>query len=170
MFNPSREDVRRFFFETWRKYRTQAPLEGLEKTALEVALLHPEYHALLDSEDRNIDRDFVPKGGQLNPFLHLSCRCAVEGCACSPRNSAGCIVADLLAKREQRQVQEGIELTPRERNRGRYCGLRYPVARDTRGGSSATSSAVFSNPSKGACVRYLRQVSKKKRARLRARD
>jgi hypothetical protein len=77
MFNPSREDVRRFFFETWRKYRTRALLEGLEKTALEVVLLHPEYQALLDSEDRNIDRDFLPEDGQLNPFLHLSLHLAL---------------------------------------------------------------------------------------------
>ena len=77
MFSPSREDVRRFFFETWRKYRLQAPLEGLEKTALEVALLHPEYHALLESEATSIDRDFVPEGGELNPFLHLSLHIAL---------------------------------------------------------------------------------------------
>lgn len=77
MFNPSREDVRRFFFETWRKYRIQAPLEGLEKTALEVVLLHPEYHTLLESEDRNIGRDFLPEGGELNPFLHLSLHLAL---------------------------------------------------------------------------------------------
>jgi hypothetical protein len=76
MFNPSRE-TRRFFFETWRKYRTQAALEGLEKTALEVALLHPEYHALLESEERSIDREFRPEGGQLNPFLHLSLHLAL---------------------------------------------------------------------------------------------
>ncbi len=62
MFNPSREDVRRFFFETWRKYRARAPLEGLEKTALEVLLLHPEYHALLEREDDKIDLDFLPEG------------------------------------------------------------------------------------------------------------
>ncbi len=77
MFNPSREDARRFFFETWRKYRRQAPLEGLEKTALEVVLLHPEYHALLDSEDRSIDRNYLPEGGDLNPFLHLSLHLAL---------------------------------------------------------------------------------------------
>ena len=77
MFNPSREEVRRFFFETWRKYRDQAPLEGLEKTALEVVLLHPEYHALLESEESSIDLDFVPEGGQLNPFLHLSLHLAL---------------------------------------------------------------------------------------------
>lgn len=77
MFNPSREEVRRFFFETWRKYGMQAPLEGLEKTALAVALLHPEYHALLESEDLSIDRDYKPEGGQLNPFLHLSLHLAL---------------------------------------------------------------------------------------------
>ena len=77
MFNPSRQEVRRFFFEIWRKYRDQAPLEGLEKTALEVVLLHPEYHALLHSEDRSIDRDFLPEGGELNPFLHLSLHLAL---------------------------------------------------------------------------------------------
>ena len=77
MFNPSREDVRRFFFETWRKYGAQAPLEGLEKTALEVVLLHPEYQALLDSEDHSIGRDFLPEGGELNPFLHLSLHLAL---------------------------------------------------------------------------------------------
>jgi hypothetical protein len=73
MFSPSREDVRRFFSETWRKYRAQAPLEGLEETALEVVLLHPEYHALLETEDR----DYLPAGGQLNPFLHLSLHLAL---------------------------------------------------------------------------------------------
>ncbi len=77
MFNPSRADVRRFFFETWRKYRAQAPLEGLEKTALEVVLLHPEFQALLEYEDRNIDRDFPPEGGEINPFLHLSLHLAL---------------------------------------------------------------------------------------------
>ena len=77
MFNPSREDVRRFFFETWRKYRDRAPLEGLEKTALEVVLLHPEYQALLDSKDHGIGRDFLPEGGELNPFLHLSLHLAL---------------------------------------------------------------------------------------------
>ena len=77
MFNPSREDVRRFFIETWRKYRARAPLEGLAKTALEVLLLHPEYHALLESEDNKIDLDFLPEAGELNPFLHLSLHLAL---------------------------------------------------------------------------------------------
>ncbi len=77
MFNPSRADVRRFFFETWRKYRSQAPLEGLERTAIEIILLHPEHHALLDDAERNLDRDFAPENGAVNPFLHLSLHLAI---------------------------------------------------------------------------------------------
>jgi hypothetical protein len=77
MFNPSRADVRRFFFETWRKYRAQAPLEGLERTAIEILLLHPEHHVLLDDPERNLDRDFAPEHGAVNPFLHLSLHLAI---------------------------------------------------------------------------------------------
>jgi len=77
MFNPSRADARRFFFETWGKYRSQMPLEGLERTAIEVILLHPEHHALLDDAQRNLDRDFSPESGAVNPFLHLSLHLAI---------------------------------------------------------------------------------------------
>ena len=77
MFNPSRADVRRFFFETWAKYRSQAPLEGLERTAIEIILLHPEHHALLDDAQRNLDRDFSPEDGTVNPFLHMSLHLAI---------------------------------------------------------------------------------------------
>lgn len=77
MFDPSREEVRRFFFEAWRKYRNQLPLEGLEQTAIEVMLLHPEYHPLLDQPEHYVDREFSPESGQLNPFLHLSLHLAI---------------------------------------------------------------------------------------------
>lgn len=77
MFNPSREEVRRFFFEAWRKYRNQLPIEGLEQTAIEIMLLHPEYHPLLEQPEPYADRDFSPESGQLNPFLHMSLHLAI---------------------------------------------------------------------------------------------
>ena len=77
MFTPSRTDARRFFFETWDKYRSQTALEGLERTAIEIMLLHPEYHSLLDAAERNLERDFFPESGAVNPFLHLSLHLAV---------------------------------------------------------------------------------------------
>ena len=78
MFNPSREQVRKFFFETWGKYRAATPLQGLETVALEVILLHPEYHAVLEAPQRSADRDYTPEMGQTNPFLHLSLHLAIE--------------------------------------------------------------------------------------------
>jgi len=78
MFNPSREQVRRFFFDTWGKYRAATPLQGLETVALEVILLHPEYHAVLEAPERSADRDYTPEMGQSNPFLHMSLHLALE--------------------------------------------------------------------------------------------
>ncbi len=78
MFNPTREQVRDFFFETWRKYRAGEPLAGLETVALEVVLLHPEYHALLDRPERSREQEYFPELGQTNPFLHMSLHLAVE--------------------------------------------------------------------------------------------
>lgn len=78
MFSPSRDEARRYFFETWKKYRGGGPLSALEQTAFSVITLHPEYHALLDDAERNLDRDFTPADGAINPFLHLSLHLAVE--------------------------------------------------------------------------------------------
>lgn len=78
MFAPSRDDARRLFFESWRKYRQGQALTGLEKIALQVMLLHPEYHALLEEPERYLQRDYLPETGDINPFLHLSLHLAVE--------------------------------------------------------------------------------------------
>jgi hypothetical protein len=78
VFNPSRDQARNFLFAAWRKCREGAPLEGLETVAVEVMLLHPEYHHVLDDPDRFLDRDYVPEHGQANPFLHMSLHMAVE--------------------------------------------------------------------------------------------
>jgi hypothetical protein len=75
MFDPSREEVRGMFFGTWRKYRAGEPLAGIETIALQVILLHPEYHAILDHPERYRDRDYVDES---NPFLHMSLHLALE--------------------------------------------------------------------------------------------
>ena len=77
MFNPSREQVRRFFCESWRKHRERLILEGAEATAADLIAEHPEYHALLENPQAAIEREFTPEGGRVNPFLHLSLHLAV---------------------------------------------------------------------------------------------
>ncbi|HET7033836.1 MAG TPA: DUF1841 family protein [Casimicrobiaceae bacterium] len=77
MFNPSRDEARRFLMDTWEKFRAREPLSGLERMAAELVALHPEYHPILEAPDRNLDRDWRPEGGEANPFLHLSLHLAV---------------------------------------------------------------------------------------------
>ena len=77
MFNPSRDEARRFLIEAWKKCREGQPLSGLEQIAASIIALHPEYHALLEAPDASVDRDFLPESGTVNPFLHLSLHLAV---------------------------------------------------------------------------------------------
>jgi len=71
MFDPSRDEARRFLFEAWRKHKERNVLTDLEALTVDHLLRHPEYHALLDDPDANLDRDWRPEGGETNPFLHL---------------------------------------------------------------------------------------------------
>lgn len=77
MFNPSREQARQFFFDTWRKYRQREILSDMENMAVEVILLHPEYHAMLDDPGRYQDKDYLPETGDTNPFLHMGMHIAI---------------------------------------------------------------------------------------------
>ena len=62
MFNPSREQVRQFFCESWRKYRERQILEGAEATAADLITEHPEYHALLENPQAAVEQEFTPEG------------------------------------------------------------------------------------------------------------
>ena len=77
MFNPSRDQVRHFFCEAWRKHRERAILEGAEAVAADLIEQHPEYHALLENPDAAVSQEFTPESGQMNPFLHLSLHLAI---------------------------------------------------------------------------------------------
>jgi hypothetical protein len=77
MFNPSRDEARRFLIAAWEKFRAGETLSGLEKIAADLMVLHPEFHAILESPERNLDRDWRPESGDVNPFLHLSLHLAV---------------------------------------------------------------------------------------------
>jgi hypothetical protein len=72
LFNPSRDEVREFFFGTWQKFREQQALTALEKIALGVIHLHPEYHAILAQPEQYRQRAYHPEMGETNPFLHMS--------------------------------------------------------------------------------------------------
>jgi hypothetical protein len=78
MYNPTREQARQFFFDSWRKYRARQSLSDLEAIALDLMQQHPEYHAIFDSPERYVERDYLPESGVTNPFLHLSLHLAIR--------------------------------------------------------------------------------------------
>ena len=77
MFNPSRDEARRFLIDAWAKRRAGTPLTDLERIAADLVALHPEYHATLEEPEKFADRDYAPETGDVNPFLHLSLHLAV---------------------------------------------------------------------------------------------
>lgn len=77
MFNPTRDEVRQFFTETWRKQRAGDILTPLESIAADWIVEHPEYHAELADPDAR-QQEYSPEHGKTNPFLHLSMHLAIS--------------------------------------------------------------------------------------------
>ncbi len=72
MFNPSVNDVRNFFFDTFAKANQQQALSELEKMAYSVIMEHPEYQVVLRDREKYLKYNWLPDAGETNPFLHLS--------------------------------------------------------------------------------------------------
>lgn len=78
LFNPSRDEVRQFFFDAWTKFRQQKVLTDLEKMAVGIMHLHPEYHAILDMPEQYLQQAYYPELGETNPFLHMSLHLSIQ--------------------------------------------------------------------------------------------
>jgi hypothetical protein len=72
LFNPSRYEVREFFFATWAKFKAVQTLTDLEKLSLGIIHLHPEYHRILEAPEQFQHQEYFPEFGETNPFLHMS--------------------------------------------------------------------------------------------------
>jgi len=72
MFNPTQEEVRRFFCDVYAKSRQGLPMEALEIIASRWIDEHPEYHAELADAEAAVARVYDGADGRENPFLHLS--------------------------------------------------------------------------------------------------
>ncbi len=73
-----RGSTREVFFVAWRHHRNREPLQGVERLLVQIALRHPEYHALLDDPEEHLGRDYSPLLGETNPFLHMGLHIAIE--------------------------------------------------------------------------------------------
>lgn len=77
MFGNDRNEIRKAYYEAWRKHDAGEPLQPLEEMIVGVIALHPEYHALLENPDTS-DKDWLPDGGETNPFLHMGMHIAIQ--------------------------------------------------------------------------------------------
>jgi hypothetical protein len=77
MFNPSKDEVRRFFCDAWSKHRGGGVLTPLEAIAVDWMRQHPEYHDELADSAAAVARNYGIDEGRTNPFLHLSMHLAI---------------------------------------------------------------------------------------------
>jgi hypothetical protein len=78
MYNPSRDQARQFFIDTWTKFQRHGALTALEQKAAAIIALHPEYHRVLERPESFIAQDWKPESGDINPFLHLGFHLAIQ--------------------------------------------------------------------------------------------
>ncbi len=76
IFNPTRLELRKLYFDSWYKHLNKQLLTDLEIQIVRVIEYHPEYQSFL-SNLYNLDKDFPPELGETNPFLHMSLHLAL---------------------------------------------------------------------------------------------
>lgn len=82
MFNPSQDDVRRFFCSAFAKAQSNSSQDAIETIANQWMSEHTEYHADLQDADAAVARVYDGSDGQTNPFLHLSMHLSItEQCS-----------------------------------------------------------------------------------------
>ena len=70
IFGQDRNELRKMYADAWKKRCGKSPLTPLEIQIVDVVKWHPEYHNNLTDDELN--KDYVPDGGQTNPFLHMA--------------------------------------------------------------------------------------------------
>jgi hypothetical protein len=78
MFQPSQNDVRRFFCAAYARQREGLPLEPMQAVAARWIAEHPEYHADLADEAAALAAVYTVDEGRTNPFLHLSMHLTID--------------------------------------------------------------------------------------------
>ena len=76
IFGQDRQELRQMYIDAWRKSQAGKILSPLEGQIAAVVLQHPEYHEALQPD--SAENDYVPEGGQSNPFLHMGLHLAVR--------------------------------------------------------------------------------------------
>jgi hypothetical protein len=78
VFQPSQNDVRRFFCAAYSRSLAGLPLDPMQALAARWVGEHPEYHADLADEAAALAAVYTVEEGRTNPFLHLSMHLTIE--------------------------------------------------------------------------------------------
>lgn len=92
-----REELRRTWQRAWEKARAGQPLSPLEALLADVLRIHPEYHAAIEQEGA-LARDWLPAGGESNPFLHMGLHVALREGIAADRPAGLAEIAATLAR------------------------------------------------------------------------
>jgi Domain of unknown function (DUF1841) len=95
----NRDQLRRMYLDTWRKFTNRLPLEPLEAQVAAVISEHPEYVQWLESGDEALAAEFTPESGRQNPFLHMGLHLAIREQVATNRPQGIAAVHDILSKR-----------------------------------------------------------------------
>ncbi len=68
LYTQDRTQQRKFLANTWQKFLDKKILDPLETQLAQVIEIHPEYHSLI----KDIESDYFPEQGEVNPFLHIN--------------------------------------------------------------------------------------------------
>lgn len=103
------QSTRGLFFSSWGAYRRQQALLPLEQQIVDVILIHPEYHALLEANVREHDKTYFPELGQTNPFLHMGFHLAIRDQVATDRPSGiTAIYQQLISQYRDRSIVEHL--------------------------------------------------------------
>ena len=95
----NRDQLRRMYLDTWRKFTQRMPLEPLEAQVAAVIAEHPEYVAWLESGEEALAAEFTPESGRQNPFLHMGLHLAIREQVATNRPQGIASILAVLAKR-----------------------------------------------------------------------
>jgi len=68
LYTQDRTQQRQFLANAWQKFLDKKTLDPLEEQLTQVIEMHPEYHTYIN----NVESDYSPEQGEVNPFLHIN--------------------------------------------------------------------------------------------------
>lgn len=94
----SRDELRGMYRAAWRKFKQQQTLTPLDKQMVAIVSEHPEYHVIVESLASDL-ANYSPRGGQLNPWLHMGLHMAIREQVATNRPYGIAEVHEKLVKR-----------------------------------------------------------------------